>query len=296
MKKIFSRPKKPLTFLRFNPQLTKSPSSANEESVSLFEIQRTFFQYPSLSGFEFRPKDLTIEKGDLVGFLGPNGAGKSTLLKLMAGLLSPTQGRILFEGRGLDSMKARERAKNIAYVPQSTQFAFPLNVLDVVEMGRHPYLGRFESMGKEDRRLCERALDLCDALELQDRSYDELSGGEKQRVLLASALAQTPRVLLLDEPTLSLDLSHQLLLFKIIRKLHREEDLTVVVATHELNLAGEFLDRLVLMKEGRIAADGTPRKILTPRNIRSVLGVAVDRLGRKKGLPYFAPSRKEARI
>jgi iron complex transport system ATP-binding protein len=168
--------------------------------------------------------------------------------------------------------------------------------MEIVEMGRHPYLGRFEPLGPEDRAVCERALALCDALEFRNRSYDELSGGERQRVLLASALAQTPQVLLLDEPTLSLDFSHQILLFEIIKKLHQEEGLTVVVATHELNLAGRYLERLVLMKEGRVFAEGAPKKVLTPGNIKAVLQVDVDKLDHKGDFPYFVPQKKKKEV
>jgi iron complex transport system ATP-binding protein len=262
--------------------------------VALFEIQNLSFYYPALPHFELNLKHLSIKKGDLVGFLGPNGAGKSTLLKLMVGLLSPRQGRVLFEGRTLRGIPARERAKKIAFVPQSMHFTFPLSVWEIVEMGRHPYLGRFEKMGRTDKAICERALDLCDALDFKDRFYGELSGGEKQRVLLASALAQTPQVLLLDEPTLSLDLSHQIRLFEIIQNLHQEELLTVGVATHEMNLAGRFLKRLVLMKGGQNVADGTPKRVLTPGNIRKVHGVEVDRLAHQGDFPYFVPKKKKA--
>lgn len=263
--------------------------------MPLFKTQNLSFRYPSHSDFKLHPTDLSIEAGSLVGFLGPNGAGKSTLLKLMAGLLVPKSGEILLEGKPLKAIPLRERARKMAYVPQSTHFPFPLSVWEIVEMGRHPYLGRFEPVGKNDRRVCEKALGLCDVLEFKDRPYGELSGGERQRVLLASALAQTPQVLLLDEPTLSLDLSHQILLFEIIQKLHREEGLTVVVATHELNLAGRFLNRLVLMKSGKIVADGPPEKVLIPQNIKSVLNVDVDKLNHKGTFPYFVPKKKAGR-
>lgn len=262
--------------------------------MALFEIQKLSFRYPSLSNFEFSSTDLSINRGELVGLLGPNGAGKSTLLKLMVGLVFPTSGRILFEGRPLKEITVRDRAKKIAYVPQSMHFTYPLSVMEIVEMGRHPYLNRFQSLGREDRSVCEKALKLCDAFEFKDRLYNELSGGECQRVLLASALAQTPEVLLLDEPTLSLDLSHQVLLFEIVQKLHRDESLTVVVATHELNMAGRFLDRLVLMKSGKILADGSPKKVLTPRTIKSVLNVDVDELSHGKYLSYFVPRSKRS--
>ena len=258
----------------------------------MFEIQKLSFHYPSFSNFELRSTNLCIAQGDLVGLLGPNGAGKSTLLKLMVGLISPQEGRVVFEGLPLKDLPVRERARRIAYVPQGLHFTFPMSVMEIVEMGRHPYLGRLKPMGSKDREICERALSLCDALDFKDRSYNELSGGERQRVLLASALAQTPQALLLDEPTLSLDLSHQILLFEIIQKLHREEGLTVVVATHELNLAGRFLDRLVLMQGGKLFADGAPKKVLTPKNIQAVLNVEVDQLAHRDDFPYFVPKNK----
>jgi len=231
-----------------------------------------------------------------VGLLGPNGAGKSTLLRLMAGLLPVQQGSVLLVGKAIGDYAARERAKKIAFVPQSTHFTFPLSVGEIVEMGRHPHLGRFAPLSREDRAICERALRLCDGLEFKDRPFNELSGGERQRVLIASALAQTPEVLLLDEPTLSLDLSHQILLFEIIRKLHREESLTVIVATHDLNLAGRYLDYLILLKEGGIAAQGKPKEVLTPRLIEKVLDVRVDRLNHRGDFPYFVPAKKAGRL
>lgn len=258
--------------------------------MPLYESQNISYRYPSGSAFELKRAGLTVEKGDLVGLLGPNGAGKSTLLRLLAGLIPPREGNILFEGEPLGKLAARERAKRISYVPQSVHFAFPLSVLEIVGMGRHPYLGRFESFGKKDQVICDHAMELCDVAQFRDRPYDQLSGGEKQRVLLASALAQTPVALLLDEPTLSLDLSHQILLFEIVRKLHREEGLTVVVATHDLNLAGRFLDRLVLMRGGVMERQGASREILTVENIRHIFGVEIEALKGRDGFPYFIPS------
>jgi cobalamin transport system ATP-binding protein len=253
------------------------------------------YRYPSPRGFALHPVNLSVEEGESLGLLGPNGSGKSTLLKLMVGLLEPRGGNVFLEGRPLRDIPVRERARRIAYVPQSPHFPFPLGVWEIVEMGRHPHLGRFQPPGRGDRAACERALELCDALDFKHRSYGELSGGERQRVLLASALAQTPQVLLLDEPTLSLDLSHQVLLFEIIRRLQREEGLSLVVATHELNLAGRFLDRLAMMKEGRVEAEGTPGRVLRPSRIKKVLNVEVEVLDRKGGFPYFAPKTPRSR-
>ena len=272
-----------------------SSSCAGEKPVPLFEIQNLSFRYSSLPGFELQDIHLSIEKGRLVGLLGSNGAGKSTLLKLMAGLLSPRGGELYFEAHPLKKLPARERAKKIAYVPQSTHFTFPLSVWEIIEMGRHPYLGRFETMGKKDKDICEKALQLCDVFDFKNRRYDELSGGEKQRVLIASALAQTPQVLLLDEPTLSLDLAHQFQLFEMIQKLHQEESLTVIVATHELNLAGRFLESLVLMKNGKISAEGSPSKVLTLQNIKSVLNVETEKIKSPGGFPFFVPRGKAGR-
>jgi iron complex transport system ATP-binding protein len=237
---------------------------------------------------------LSVAPGQFFGFLGPNGAGKSTLLRLMMGLLKPQKGEIFVEQRALSSVGLKERAQKMAFVAQSTEFPFPLSVWEIVEMGRHPFLGRFERMSAKDKSICEKALELCDVSDFKDRFYSELSGGEKQRVLLASALAQTPEALLLDEPTLSLDLEHQLRLFEIIQNLHRTEGLTVIVATHELNLANRFLDRLVLMKNGKIEADGKPNKVLTPPRIQSVLNVEVDLLKDRKKMSYFVPKVQKA--
>jgi iron complex transport system ATP-binding protein len=261
--------------------------------MTYFQIKNLSFRFPS-SPFHIHSLDLSVQKGELVGFLGPNGAGKSTLLRLMMGLLKPQKGEIFVEQLALSFIGLRERAQKIAFVAQSTDFPFPLSVWEIVEMGRHPFLGRFERMSAKDKSICEKALELCDVSGFKDRLYSELSGGEKQRVLLASALAQTPEALLLDEPTLSLDLEHQLRLFEIIQNLHRTEGLTVIVATHELNLANRFLDRLVLMKNGKIEADGKPNKVLTPARIQSVLNVEVDLLKDRKKMSYFVPKVQKA--
>ena len=264
--------------------------------MPLFQVQNLSFRYPAHAEFELSAVNLSIEQGGLLGLLGPNGAGKSTLLRLLAGLLNADEGKILFEARPLADLSVRERARKIAFVPQSVHFQFPLSVREIVEMGRHPYLGRFEPLGSKDKSVCERALKLCDAWEFRERSYEQLSGGERQRVLVASALAQTPEVLLLDEPTLSLDLAHQILVFEIIKKLHREEGVSVVVATHEMNLAGQYLKRLVLMRQGKVIAEGTPRRVLTPGRIKAVHGVEVEAVRRRGGLAYFVPKTKKVKL
>jgi len=260
----------------------------------LFEIAGLRFSYSGLSSFQLQDLRLSLEEGESVGFLGPNGAGKSTLLKVLAGLLAPTQGAVLFEGKPLVDVPLRERARKVAYLPQTVQFSFPLRVRDIVEMGRHPHLGRFRSMAKEDRIVCERSLELCDASHLSERSFEELSGGERQRVLLASALAQTPRVLLLDEPTNSLDLSHQGRLLSILRRLQAEEGLTLLCATHDLNLAAGSLGKVVLMRDGWIESQGAPSKVLTPAKVRSLYGVSVTQFKGRDGARYLFPKLAKA--
>jgi len=262
--------------------------------MNLFDLQNVSFHFSNSSSFELEFKDLSINQGECVGFLGANGAGKSTLLRLLAGFLKPQKGKVLFEHKPIGTYGAGELARRMAFVAQATPFAFPLTVGEIVEMGRYPYLGRFGRVSAKDRDICRNAMELCDVVEFQNRSYDQLSGGEKQRVLLASALAQTPEVLLLDEPTLSLDLAHQLRFFDILQKLHRTQGLTVLVATHELNLAAQFLDRVVLMKKGTIDADGIPAKVLAPARIHSALHVSVEKLKGRSRQTYFAPVAKKA--
>jgi len=238
---------------------------------------------------------LLIRSGELVGLLGANGAGKSTLVRLMAGLLKPSQGTVVWQGKDLASLSSTEKARGISYVSQSQFFPYALRVEEIVEMGRHPHRPVWGPLSSQERGICEKAMTLCDVLPFRNRWFHELSGGEKQRVLLASAIAQSPQALLLDEPTLSLDLAHQVSLFELIRKLHKEEGMTVVVATHELNLAGRYLDRLILLKEGKIIADGNSGKVLTPLLIRKTLNVEVEKLHYGKDLSIFVPKQKATR-
>jgi len=248
------------------------------------------FSYGRRSRDLFRDVSLSFEPGDFTAFLGPNGAGKSTLLKLFAGLLSPTAGRILLEGKDLSEVSPKERARFLAYVPQGLHYAFPLTARDCVAQGRYAHLDWFGRLSRTDRTLCDQALELCDAASLADRWLEELSGGERQRVLLASALAQDPRVLLLDEPTLSLDPGHQDQFFRVVRHLHRKRGLTVLMATHELNLAATYADRVVLLSEGKIQADDEPDSVLTAGRIHRTFGVRLRRVRMGKGRFQLIPA------
>lgn len=261
--------------------------------MPLLECRSLHFAYPETEAEALKGLDLSFERGSFTSLVGPNGAGKSTLLRILGGLLEPRSGQVLLEGRALAALSPRERARHLAYLPQSAHFAFPLTVRECVEMGRYPHAGWLGRLSREDRERCDRAMELCDAARFAERPLDSLSGGERQRVLLASALAQSPRVLLLDEPTLSLDLPHQENFFRVVRDLHRNEGLTVVVATHELNLASRTSQRLLLLSRGNVEADGVPDRVLTPPRIRKVFGISVSRLRGPGGCALLVPTPRK---
>lgn len=223
--------------------------------------------------------------GEILGVIGPNGSGKSTLLKLLAGILPPQQGTIRLRGRPLASFGRQELARVVAYVPQHSPVAFPFTLAEFVLMGRFPHcqsdgaLGWFGWETPEDLRAAERAMEAMEILHLANRAVGEVSGGERQRAVIARALAQEPRILLLDEPTVFLDLRHQVEICAILRRLNREQALTVVWVSHDLNLAGQCCDRLMLLKEGTVARLGVPSEVLQPDVIESVYRcpVLVDR-------------------
>ncbi len=217
--------------------------------------------------------DFGVRAGELVGLIGPNGAGKSTLLKLLGGQWSPTSGDILLEGRPLARFSARDIARRVAHVPQSTALSFPFTVREVVLMGRSPHLSRFQIESARDRAIAERALQATNAAYLADRLVTTLSGGEAQRIILARALAQEPKVLLLDEPTSNLDVKHQLEIMALARTQAHQQGLGVVAAVHDLGHAARYCDRLVLLVCGRIIADGAPDAVLTREKLRYAFGI-----------------------
>lgn len=234
-------------------------------------------------GYEERPVlrgvDLAVAAGDFLGIIGPNGAGKSTLLRVMAGVLAPTAGEMLLLGKPLGHYRRREVARILAVVPAPATPIFSFSVREFVTMGRTPYLGRLQSDSLEDRRLVDESLAAADATALAERPITELSGGEWQRVNIARALAQQPRVLLLDEPTAFLDLGHQREIFELLARLNRDQGLTVICVSHDLNLAAEYCPRLAVLAEGRIYADGPPETVVTVATISEVYHapVTVDR-------------------
>lgn len=212
-----------------------------------------------------------VNSGEVVGIIGPNGSGKSTLLKCMNLILKP-KGHILLEGAELQTLNLKEISKIIGYVPQSIQVSsFPIKVFDVVLLGRRPYI-RW-NVRDRDLDFVSEIFSLLNLDDLSMRNFNELSGGEKQKILLARALAQEPKILLLDEPTSNLDVKHQLEIMDVIRNLSREKSLAVVIVLHDLNLASRYCDRLVLLNSGQVFATGTPEEILINSNIKTVYNV-----------------------
>ena len=242
--------------------------------MSTLELRSIQFGYVSEQPV-LRNLDLSATEGEIVALLGPNGSGKSTLLRLAAGLRAPQLGQARWAGLELSRWERRARARQIAFLPQSVQVLYRYRVRDVVMLGRHPHAaGPFSAPSAEDRDAVGRALEQCDVATLKSRPFDELSGGERQRVLLAAALAQGAALLLLDEPTSSLDIHHQIALLDLLRQL-ADLGRTVVWATHDLNLAAAYAQRLVLLDGGQIAADGPPAQVLTAERIARVYGPGI---------------------
>jgi len=240
-----------------------------------------------------REVSVAAARGTLLGILGPNGSGKTTLLRLLAGLLRPASGRVTIDGLDLGALPRHVVARRLAVVPQETHPAFEFSVLEIALMGRYPHLGAFELEGPHDVQVARDALAATGTLSLAGRPFDTLSGGEKQRVVIASALAQfapapgasrarrepgpaQPQVLLLDEPTASLDLHYQLEVASLLRQLNAERGLTIVVSTHDLNFAAAVCRELVLLRDGRVLASGATPDVLTARAVRDLYGVEAD--------------------
>lgn len=238
----------------------------------LLTLRDVRFGFPARPDF-LGPISLAVASGECWAIVGPNGAGKSTLLRLMAGLHTPYAGEVEISGEPLRRVSARRRAQRLSYLPQRMPSDVDFCARDVVLLGRYPHrsLGLFDSV--EDYRAVERAMALTETLEYADRPIATLSDGEAQRVHLAAALAQEPRILLLDEPTASLDLKHQLAIFRILHDRARRDGLAVVVVTHDVNLAAQFCTHVLLLHEGRAVAQGTVAAVLTSAVLQPIYGV-----------------------
>jgi iron complex transport system ATP-binding protein len=235
--------------------------------------------------------DLELGRGEMLGLIGPNGAGKSTLLRLLAGVLTPTVGSLTLDGRAIDHMTRRERARRIAYLPQLNQIAWPLSVERLVELGRLPHLEPWQHPGPDDRAIIERVIVQTDLLALRQRPFDTLSGGEQARVLLARALVTEPDVLLADEPVAALDPAHQLDVMQLLSD-HCEAGQSVIVVLHDLTLAAHYCDRLQLLLEGATLADGLPDEVLNDENLADAYAIEVTEPVVSAFAPFYLPWRR----
>jgi iron complex transport system ATP-binding protein len=240
---------------------------------SIIELESVDFQYPGRK--IFTGLSLAMARGEILGLIGPNSSGKTTLLQLMDGLLTPDRGRILLDGEDLRALSRSSIARKIAVVPSGMDVPFAFTVGEIVLMGRGIYLGRLGWEKKRDWEVAREGMALTDVLELENRPFWELSQGERQRVLIARALAQEPEVILLDEPTSHLDLNHQIEIHELIRHLNAVRNLTVLNISHDLNLAAEYCHRIIMLSQGGIFCSGPPAQVITEDHIRSVYDISV---------------------
>jgi iron complex transport system ATP-binding protein len=262
---------------------------------------------------------VAVPRAGVIGILGPNGSGKTTLLRMLAGTRHPQRGSVTLDGAPLTRFSRAALARRMAVVPQETQLAFDYTVGEVAMMGRYPHLGPFEIEGPADLAVVEETLASTGTLHLKDRLFATLSGGEKQRVVIAAALAQIFReegsfrlkaegtgmqrdppeqaasgYLLLDEPTASLDLGYQLEVASLLTRLHEERRVAIVISTHDLGLAGTLCDRLLLIRDGVVVAEGPTDEVLTPARVREVYGVDADVIRHPSGQRVVVPLRRTA--
>ena len=241
----------------------------------VINLQNVSFKYGNVN--IIREITAHFNPGELVSLVGPNGAGKTTLLKLISGTLKPSSGKIYIYDQLSHNLTNKKRAIWISMVPQNPKLPNELSIPDFVMLGRNPHLGLLQWESKEDFNIARKSMSLTEIDYLSGRKLGEISGGEKQRAMLALAITQQSPIMLLDEPTSNLDISHQRKVMKIIRRIHEQKSGfgATVLAIHDLNIAAQFSDRILLFSNGSIAADGTPKEVLTKNNIESIYGSEV---------------------
>jgi iron complex transport system ATP-binding protein len=247
--------------------------ASSEAAAQLLEARDLSFAYDGRT--VLRGAGISVHRGEIVGVLGPNGSGKSTLIKILSGVLAGYTGSAKFDGAEISRIQRKKLARSLAVVPQEPVFGFPFTAMEIVLMGRHPHLAGLAFESDADLDLARTALELCGVSELAARPIHELSSGERQRVVFARALAQKPRALLLDEPASFLDVRHQVEIYDIVRKLAGEEGCAVLTVMHDLNLAAEYCDRIYLIQNGRIEAEGLTEEVFTYANLTRVFRTEV---------------------
>lgn len=255
--------------------------------MAILKVDRLHFSYGGmevLKGINF-----SIERNMVAGIIGANGSGKTTLLKNISGYLVPTFGSVFVMGKNIRDYHIKEKARCIGYVPQDGVYDFEFTCYDIVMMGRMPYIRRFQSETKLDRDVVKECMEITNTWHFKDKSIRQLSGGERQRVYIARALAQRPRILLMDEPVSHLDIRYQIEILSLVKSLSTK-GLLVIVVLHDINLASEFCDEIFIMKEGQMIAYGPPAEVLTRHNIRSAFSVDAEIVENPlSGAPYVIP-------
>ena len=236
--------------------------------LEIRDLKYSYNKYPVLDGIE-----LDVREGEILGILGPNGCGKTTLLKNLNKNLSPMGGCIMLDGTDLDTLAKRDIAKIVAVVPQTNEIRFSFTAREIVSMGRMPFQRTMEGESREDAKIVDDAIEKVGLTHLAGRHINTMSGGERQRVMIARALAQTPKILLMDEPTLHLDINTQLEALDLIYELSKKSGLTVVIVSHDLPMVAKYCDRIAMIHDHKVMCCGTPEEVLTPENMRIVFGI-----------------------
>ena len=236
--------------------------------LEIRDLKYSYNKYPVLDGIE-----LDVREGEILGILGPNGCGKTTLLKNLNKNLSPMGGCIMLDGTDLDTLAKRDIAKTVAVVPQTNEIRFSFTAREIVSMGRMPFQRTMEGESREDAKIVDEAIEKVGLTHLAGRHINTMSGGERQRVMIARALAQTPKILLMDEPTLHLDINTQLEALDLIYELSKKSGLTVVIVSHDLPMVAKYCDRIAMIHDHKVMCCGTPEEVLTPENMRIVFSI-----------------------
>lgn len=242
------------------------------------------------SSFQLEGIDLHIKEGEIVSLIGPNGSGKSTLLRLVSRLITPKSGEVILDGRMIGTMKSLDVAKKLAMLPQMQDHQLDLTVQELIEFGRYPHRGSYSKLTKEDEDIIQWAIDVTRLNGYENRVLQSLSGGERQRAWIAMAIAQRPKILLLDEPTTFLDISHQLEVMELVKELNAQFGMTVVMVLHDINQAARYSDRLIVLKRGKIQYDGIPQCVLCREMFQSIFEIDAD-IYMENGKTFFTPIR-----
>lgn len=255
------------------------------EALKIEDVQFKYGKKEVLKDISFN-----IKEGEFISIIGPNGSGKSTLLKTLNNIYTPNKGNVYLFGKKIQKIKRRDIAKNISLVPQETYINYEFTVEDIVSMGRHPYKRRFEKEDEKDKRIIKEALKMTSTYSLRNSLITEISGGERQRVIIAKALAQDSSIILLDEPTSSLDINHQIEVLEILKDLNKNKNTTVIIVLHDINIAARYSDKIVFLDKGQIISKGTPEEVVTEKNIKKAYDMDIYlEINKHTNSPYLIP-------